>query len=118
MNYELSNVTQKLRKFTEILIYAVGNPRIYRSTNVSVISVNFCVTMNYELSLLHGRKQPGANLRSGPTETLTTNFAHVTNSPKRSACILLHSSMSMMPSLSIRMMSLIRGMGSSIEVGK
>ena len=48
-NYELCNVTQKSRKFTEILIYAVGNPRIYRSTNVSVISVNFCVTMNYEL---------------------------------------------------------------------
>ena len=67
MNYELCNVTQKSRKFTEILIYAVGNQRIYRSTNeiliyavgnqriyrstnVSVISVNFCVTMNYELS--------------------------------------------------------------------
>ncbi len=49
MNYELCNVTQKSRKFTEILIYAVGNQRIYRSTNVSVISVNFCVTMNYEL---------------------------------------------------------------------
>ena len=49
MNYELCNVTQKSRKFTEILIYAAGNQRIYRSTNVSVISVNFCVTMNYEL---------------------------------------------------------------------